>query len=252
MRLPTTKQIKNVTIDGNSDRAKITYLGPTFDPIHYPAKSYSFERRLLDRFDIQKNYTMQEFEKQIAPDKIAIYRNSTVLPPGNYTIVAFTLSGKITKPIIIEIKNASSSSTDYISPSSSSSLNNNTNSKAVTVVIPLNSNLQETHKNFEPSLIKVIIGVNNTVNWINKDDVPASVVAETKDDLLFWNETNNAYGIIDKIHLLLPNQTFSFTFTKPGVFGYHSVPGPYRHGYVIVSYPKDWQACEPTSTSRLC
>lgn len=51
------------------------------------------------------------------------------------------------------------------------------------VTIPAGSS--SGNKNFEPEVIKVIIGINNTVRRINKDDVPNAVVASNDDDSVF-------------------------------------------------------------------
>jgi plastocyanin len=111
----------------------------------------------------------------------------------------------------------------------------------VTVIIPNGSSMSTSeHNNFEPAIIKVVIGMNNTVRWLNEDIVLGSVVADNEDDPLFFNATNMetpTYDINDnsgKNNFILPGQFFDFTFTKPGEFGYHSEPGPHRRGTVIV------------------
>jgi plastocyanin len=103
---------------------------------------------------------------------------------------------------------------------------------------------------FEPKVIKVVIGVNNTVSWINHDSIPSSVYADNEDDPLFYEATrdqcvnndyyNNICVAIPGKNTLMPGGTFEFTFTKPGTFGYHSVPHPQMKGTVVV-YPKNWQ-----------
>ncbi len=101
---------------------------------------------------------------------------------------------------------------------------------------------------YEPKVITVIIGMNNTVRWINYDSTIHSVYADNEDDPLFYNATkeqceNNDYvncTLISGNNTLFPGSSFEFTFTKPGVFGYHSVPHPDMRGAVIV-YPKNWR-----------
>jgi len=95
---------------------------------------------------------------------------------------------------------------------------------------------------FVPKVIKVVIGTNNTVKWINRDSIPNSVYADNEDDPLFYNATrdqckNNDYNNCEVIlgkNILMPGGTFEFTFTKPGEFHYHSVPHPQMKGTVIV------------------
>lgn len=86
------------------------------------------------------------------------------------------------------------------------------------VVIQEGSSVEESGKNFEPRIITVVIGVNNTVAWINQDVVPNTVVAD-----------NN--GEPDP---LMQGEEFRYTFTRPGEFGYHSEPHPWMRGTVIV------------------
>jgi plastocyanin len=96
------------------------------------------------------------------------------------------------------------------------------------VIIPAGSSDQNSHKNFEPALITVVIGQNNTVKWVNKDDVPSAVRANDKSDPNFFAASHNNGTV------LTPNATFEFTFTKPGRFDYHSEPHPWLHGTIIV------------------
>lgn len=105
--------------------------------------------------------------------------------------------------------------------------------RVVTVVIPEGaSSPTSEHNNFEPSEITVVIGVNNTVRWINKDTVPSTVRANSNDDPDFAKATQEKRN--SDRPLLSPNDTFQFTFTKEGRFGYHSEPHPWKHGTVIV------------------
>jgi plastocyanin len=95
----------------------------------------------------------------------------------------------------------------------------------VTVIIPQGSSSPSSeHNNFEPAVIKVVIGENNTIRWINENVTSGSVVADNKSDPDFYNATHNDE---DELKTLLnPGEIFEFTFTKPGEFGYHSVPHP--------------------------
>ncbi|HVX02165.1 MAG TPA: plastocyanin/azurin family copper-binding protein [Nitrososphaera sp.] len=96
------------------------------------------------------------------------------------------------------------------------------------VVIPTGASSQNSGKDFEPPLIAVVIGKNNTVTWVNKDIVAHSFKADSSTaDPEFYHATNNAT-------LIGPNQTFEFMFTKPGTFGYHGEPYPWLRGTVIV------------------
>jgi plastocyanin len=104
----------------------------------------------------------------------------------------------------------------------------------VTVIIPEGSSLPDSeHNNFEPETIKVVIGVNNTVRWMNQDSVSSSIRADDKIDPEFYDATHLDENSEARL-LLNPSETFEFTFTRPGEFGYHSEPHPHKRGIVVV------------------
>jgi len=70
---------------------------------------------------------------------------------------------------------------------------------------------------FGPGALTVSVGT--TVTWINQDDIPHTVVA---DDKSF------------KSKVMDTDERFSFTFTKPGEFGYFCSLHPHMVGKVIV------------------
>jgi len=72
---------------------------------------------------------------------------------------------------------------------------------------------------FSPSAIKVVIGINSTVVWINDDSVPHTVTA---DDGSFSSGNLN------------PGDSYSFTFTSPGTYTYHCSYHSWMKGTVIV------------------
>jgi len=101
----------------------------------------------------------------------------------------------------------------------------------VIVMIPKGSSFYSSaHNNFEPDIAKVVIGVNSTVRWINKDVTSISVRANSVDDPAFFNATVG-------VSLLAPEETFDFIFNKAGVFGYHGEPRPWMQGTIIVLEP---------------
>jgi plastocyanin len=101
----------------------------------------------------------------------------------------------------------------------------NRTASVVVVVIPEGASSQSPTKNFEPSIIRVVIGSNSTVRWINQDSVPALIGADNESDPAFYNATKD-YVFIGS------NKTFEYTFTKAGEFGYHG--RPWQRGTVIV------------------
>ena len=72
---------------------------------------------------------------------------------------------------------------------------------------------------YSPVTITVVIGLDNTVTWINSDTSPHTV---TSDGGAFDSSTLNA------------NQTFNFTFDKEGQYQYHCAYHAWMHGGVIV------------------
>jgi plastocyanin len=108
--------------------------------------------------------------------------------------------------------------------------------RTVTVIIPEHSSISTEDSNFQPALIKVAIDVNNTVRWINKDVVGSSVVANDKSDPDFYDATYDDVNDRPKAWLD-QGETFEFTFTRPGEFGYHGEPHPWKRGTVIVLAP---------------
>lgn len=98
------------------------------------------------------------------------------------------------------------------------------NNNGISMVVIPKTNVAET--NYEPEVIKVVIGINNTVRWMNQDITSHSVRADDEGDPDFRSAMQDNF--------LSPGETFEYTFTKPGVFGYHGVPHPWMHGTVVV------------------
>ncbi len=109
--------------------------------------------------------------------------------------------------------------------------------QVTTVIIPQGAEDQSSGKNYDPQYIRVIIGVNNTVRWINDDFTMNSVVADNSSDPDFYDVTNRFSAVMENAKMpnfLKPGESFEYTFTKPGYFGYHGVPHPWQRGWVLV------------------
>ena len=102
--------------------------------------------------------------------------------------------------------------------------------KISTVIIPENASLSSSGKAFEPQTIKVVIVTNNTVIWVNHDTVENWIQADTADDPDFSVQTLNPKP-------LRTAESFKYTFTQPGEFGYHG--RPWQRGIVTVLPPMD-------------
>jgi plastocyanin len=70
---------------------------------------------------------------------------------------------------------------------------------------------------FGPETLTVSVGT--TVTWVNRDDIPHTVVANDK---------------TFKSKVLDTDERFSFTFTRPGEYGYFCSLHPHMVGKVIV------------------
>ncbi len=70
---------------------------------------------------------------------------------------------------------------------------------------------------FGPEALTVTVGT--TVTWVNRDDIPHNVVANDKSF---------------KSKVMDTDEKFSFTFTKPGEYGYFCGLHPHMTGKVIV------------------
>jgi plastocyanin len=86
-------------------------------------------------------------------------------------------------------------------------------------IVPGASNPSNGAGHFVPSTITVVIGVNNTITWVNKD---YSIHTVTSNSGLF----NSG--------LLNSGDKWGYTFSKAGTFGYRCAIHPYMTGTVIV------------------
>jgi len=79
-----------------------------------------------------------------------------------------------------------------------------------------NASLPQT---YSPDPVTVVIGVNNTITWVNNDSAPHTVTAND--------------GSFDSGNMA-PTATFTFTFTTPGTYHYHCIYHPWMVATVIV------------------
>jgi len=90
----------------------------------------------------------------------------------------------------------------------------------VVVVIPKAVSHMPYSSNFWPSYIRVVIGVNNTVKWVNLDDHMHTATA------LDWSFHSGELNLYD---------TFTFIFTQKGTYRYRCLPHPWMEGIVEVA-----------------
>ena len=88
----------------------------------------------------------------------------------------------------------------------------------VVVIIPKGASLN-LHLGFEPPMITILIGVNNTVIWKNED-----------------SDWHTAHSNIPEFNsgLIEPGGNFTHTFLRAGTYPYHCDPHPWMTGIVIV------------------
>jgi plastocyanin len=94
-------------------------------------------------------------------------------------------------------------------------------SSGVQVAIPSGVG-SSTSLNYVPQSITVVIGVNNTVTWTNKD---VSIHTVTATDKSF--DSGN----------ILTGQSFTFKFTAPGTYTYTCIYHSWMKGTVVVKQP---------------
>lgn len=165
--------------------------------------------------------------------------NTTINQVGNYTITASFDDSVTYRHTISEEK--------------FSVTGHSQSPQITTVIIQSGASDPSSGKNYEPQYLHVVIGVNNTVKWINDDIEMNSIVADNQIDPDFFNTTNN-YQMYPHTNSKFPNflkqgESFEYTFTKVGYFGYHGVPHPWMRGWVTVLSQND-TTIKPQNTTE--
>ncbi len=105
------------------------------------------------------------------------------------------------------------------SVSTTTTTSSSTNASNPHVSVEYGSAANTTSTYYLPPTIVVVIGVNNTVTWVNNDIAAHTVTADNGS----FNSGN-----------LNPGQSFTNVFTTPGTYTYHCDYHPWMHGTVIV------------------
>lgn len=112
---------------------------------------------------------------------------------------------------------------------------------AISVVMIPEGAASQSGKNFEPSTIKVVIGVNSTVKWINNDEVMSAVIADNPNEDPDFAAAAPSPTDVPRLkqanNILEPGEDFEYTFTRPGEVYYHSEPHPWLRGTVVAVLP---------------
>jgi hypothetical protein len=88
----------------------------------------------------------------------------------------------------------------------------------VIVIIPAGS-AENPRLSFTPSLVRIVIGVNNTVIWKNEDSE--------------WHTAHSNIPEFDS-KMIPPGTSFTHTFQRSGSYPYHCDPHPWMTGLIIV------------------
>jgi plastocyanin len=95
--------------------------------------------------------------------------------------------------------------------------------QSVTVTIPPNSYDVNSNPRPDPQVVRVVLGVNNTVIWVNTGEGMESISGE---------DESISFGKVKS--LIQPGESWSFTFTEKGRYDYFSYIHPWFRGTVIV------------------
>ncbi|HEY9386633.1 MAG TPA: plastocyanin/azurin family copper-binding protein [Nitrososphaeraceae archaeon] len=85
-------------------------------------------------------------------------------------------------------------------------------------------------QNYEPKEVTANLGESNKVVWTNQDTTAHTVTTDTG----YNDPINGEFDSMATIGLVLPQQTYEFTFTAAGEYPYHCEPHPWMTGKVTV------------------
>jgi plastocyanin len=94
------------------------------------------------------------------------------------------------------------------------------------IVIPYDREPALQQLNFEPSVLKIVLGINNTVVWTNISGVSHKVKPDPESPSIFAFETRQIF--------LYPGQSYAHVFEEPGSYHYVDVDREWMHGMVWV------------------
>ncbi len=82
--------------------------------------------------------------------------------------------------------------------------------------------------NFVPKLLNIQLGIDNHIVWTNVDDVAHTVTPD--------QSTEDSYsGEFGSTGVIMPGETYEFTFTEPNEVPYHCEPHPWMTGTLIIT-----------------
>lgn len=95
------------------------------------------------------------------------------------------------------------------------------------IVIPYSADPADHSSNFEPTFVKVVLGVNSTVVWTNGDNIRHRLEADPGfPEHDFVSESGQLY--------LQPGYSYQLEFTKPGLFHFKDMDRAWMQGTVHI------------------
>ena len=100
-----------------------------------------------------------------------------------------------------------------------------------TIYIPQGAAIEE--RNFEPRTPTVVIGLNNTVRWINQEEFAVELNIEGKwEPIIEYDSMTTESSSLQVI--LVPDEPFVCEFYTPGSYPIHIAPWPWMRGTITV------------------
>ncbi len=92
------------------------------------------------------------------------------------------------------------------------------------------ASLESNERNYVPDDVRGVLGLSNKVVWTNNDVTSHTV---TNDD--YVDRVNGPFDSVEQMgSLIVPGETFEFTFTAEGEYSYYCTPHPYMRGVVEI------------------
>ena len=152
---------------------------------------------------------------------------TSTAPGSNSTAtITTTFSGDPSTVTSTVVSNGTTSTTTWTVTSISTTTNTSTvtrttDGQSFVVILPGTSSSNGATKGYDPDRIVVVIGVNNTVTWINSD-------------LSNHTVTSTSAAVPFDSGAIPPGGTFTFTFLEPGNYTYVCADFPWMSGAVTV------------------
>jgi plastocyanin len=134
------------------------------------------------------------------------------LHSGNYELRTFAISGFDNPRVLSTVM---TSDVSIAEPSNTA-----------VIVIPHDEDPSTQQVSFEPSVLKVVLGVNNTVIWRNDDNVSRTIIPDPDSPDDFDFDAKQVY--------LYPGHAYSHVFTEAGSFHYVDADRQWMRGIVWV------------------